>query len=66
MWMGKSLRVLRKNVFSCFWLRCLRMTVMETRKRSDGDVVVFMAFMFLCRFFKFGMNELEWILLDTG
>jgi hypothetical protein len=42
------------------------MTVMETRKRSDGDVVVFMAFMFLCRFFKFGMNELEWILLDTG
>ncbi len=39
---------------------------METRKRSDGNVVVFMALMFLCHFLKFGMSELEWILLDTG
>jgi hypothetical protein len=38
---------------------------METRKRSDGDVVVFMALMFLCRIL-FGMNELQWILLDVG
>jgi len=42
------------------------MTTMETRKRSDEDVVVFMALMFLCRFILFGMSELEWILLDTG
>ncbi len=26
---------------------------------------MFMALMFLCRFLLFGMNELEWILLDT-
>ncbi len=45
---------------------CLCMMRMETRKRSDGNVVVFMAFMFLCCFLLFGMNELEWILLDTG
>jgi len=38
--------------------------MMEIRKRSDGDVVVFMAFMFLCHFLLFGMSELEWILLD--
>jgi hypothetical protein len=42
------------------------MTTMETRKRNDGDVVVFMALMFLCRFLLFGMNELEWTLLDTS
>jgi hypothetical protein len=42
----------------------LRTTVMETRKRSDGDVVVLMAFMFLCCFLLFGMSELEWRLLD--
>jgi hypothetical protein len=39
---------------------------METRKRSDGDALVFMAFMFLCCFLLFGMSELEWILLDTS
>jgi hypothetical protein len=39
------------------------MTAMETKKRSDGDAVVFMALMFLCRFLLFGMSELEWILL---
>jgi hypothetical protein len=63
--MGRSLKVFKKNVFSCFWLGCLRMTTMETRKRSDGNVMVFMAFMFLCHFFKFGMTELKWILLDA-
>ncbi len=42
------------------------MTIMETRKRIDGDVVVFMALMFLCCFLLFGMSELEWILLDIG
>jgi len=41
------------------------MTAMETRKRSDGNVMVFMAFVFLCHFFIFGMSELEWILLDA-
>jgi hypothetical protein len=41
------------------------MTTMETRKRSAGGVMVFMA-LFLCRFLLFGMNELEWILLDMG
>jgi hypothetical protein len=39
---------------------------METRERSDEGAVVFMALMFLCRFLLFGMNELEWILLDMG
>jgi hypothetical protein len=28
--------------------------------------VVFMAFVFLCHFILFGMNELEWMLLDSG
>jgi len=39
---------------------------MKTRKGSDGDVVVFMAFMFMCHFLFFGMSELEWILLDIS
>jgi len=39
---------------------------METRKKGDGDVVVFMAFMFLCCFLLFGMSWLEWMLLDIG
>jgi hypothetical protein len=42
------------------------MMTMETRERIDGDVVVFMVFMFLCCFLLFGMNELEWIFLDTS
>jgi hypothetical protein len=42
---------------------CLLTTTMEIRKRSDGNVVVFMALMFLCRFYLFGMSELEWILI---
>ncbi len=42
------------------------MMVMEIRKRSDGDAVVFMALMFFCCFLLFGMNELEWIILDIG
>jgi len=41
------------------------MTTMETKKRNDGNVVVFLVFMFLCRFLLFGMSELEWILLDS-
>jgi len=45
---------------------CLRMTAMETRKRSDGNAMVFMALMLLCRFLLFGMSEQEWILLDIG
>ncbi len=48
-----------------FNLGCLCTTTIETRKRSDGDVMVFMALMFLCHFRLFGMSELEWILLDT-
>ncbi len=39
---------------------------METRKRSDGNAMVFMALMLLCCFLLFGMSEQEWILLDTG
>ncbi len=62
----RSLRVLRKNIFSCFQLGVLRTTTIEARKRSDGDAVVFMAFMLLCRFFIFGMSELKWILLDIS
>jgi hypothetical protein len=42
------------------------MTTMERRKRNEGDVVMFMALMFLCRFLLVGMNELLWIILDTG
>ncbi len=45
---------------------CLRMTTLETRKRNDGGAMVFMALMFLCRFLLFGMNEVEWIVLDTS
>jgi len=45
---------------------CLRMMTLETRKRSDGGAMVFMALMFLCRFLLFGMNEVEWIVLDTS
>ncbi len=41
------------------------MMAMVTRKRSEGDAVVFMALMFLCRFLLFGMSELLWIILDT-
>ncbi len=39
---------------------------MEIRKKDDGDALVFMAFVFLCHFILFGMNELEWMLLDSG
>ncbi len=39
---------------------------METRERNDVDAVVFMAFMFLCCFLLVGMNEVEWILLNTS
>jgi hypothetical protein len=39
---------------------------MKIRKKNDGDVLVFMALMFLCHFLLFGMSELEWILLDIG
>jgi hypothetical protein len=42
------------------------MTTMEIRKNIDGDAVVFMALMFSCRFYLFGMNVLLWILLDHG
>jgi hypothetical protein len=38
---------------------CLNMMAMETRKNNEGDVVVFMALMFLCRFLLFGMNEMQ-------
>jgi hypothetical protein len=50
-------------VFSC---GCSRTSTMQTRKSSDGDAVMFMTLMFLCCFHLFGMNELEWILLDTS
>jgi hypothetical protein len=38
----------------------------ETKKNNNGNVMVFMALMFLCCVLLFGMNELKWILLDTG
>ncbi len=55
-----------RTFFLVFDWGCSCMTIMETRKMSDGDVMVFMALMFLCRFFLFGMSELEWILLYTS
>jgi hypothetical protein len=39
---------------------------MERRKRSERDVMVFMALMFLCHFLIFGMSELQWIILEIG
>jgi hypothetical protein len=54
----RTFRVSRKNVFSLFSSECLHTMAMETRKNSEGDVVVFMALMFLCRFHLFGMTEL--------
>ncbi len=64
--MGRNFRVLRRKCFSYFWLGCRRTTAMETWKKGDGDAVVFMAFMFLCCLFLFGMSELKWMLLDIG
>jgi hypothetical protein len=49
-----------------FGRECLLMTAMETRKKSEGDAVVFIALMFLFHFLLFGMSELLWIILDTG
>jgi hypothetical protein len=49
-----------------FEWECLLTTTMETRKRNEGDAMVFMALMFLCCFFIFGMSEMMWIILDTG
>ncbi len=49
-----------------FGWECLLMTAMETRMRGEGNVVVFMALMFLCRFLLFGMCVLLWIVLDDG
>jgi hypothetical protein len=45
---------------------CLHTTVMEIRKNTNGNLVVFMALMFLCSLLKFGMSMLLWILLDIG
>jgi hypothetical protein len=42
------------------------MMTTETRKKVDGDVMVFMVVMFLCCVLLFGMNELEWMLLNTS
>ncbi len=42
------------------------MTTMETKKRSDGNAMVFMALMFLCGFLLLRMSEMEWILLDIS
>lgn len=49
-----------------FGRECLFMMAMETRKKSEGDAVVFIALMFLFYFLLFGMSELLWIILDTG
>jgi hypothetical protein len=62
----KVLRFQGKRFSPIFGWGCLHMMAIETRKRSDGDMVVFMALMFLCHFLLFGMSELEWILLDIG
>jgi len=42
------------------------MTTMETKKKNEGNAVMFMVLMFLSRFLLFGMNELLWTILDTG
>jgi hypothetical protein len=55
-----------RRFFLVFGWGCLHMTAMSTRKRTDGNAVMFMALMFLCRFLLFGMSELEWILLDAS
>jgi hypothetical protein len=60
------LRFQGRTCFLVFDWKCLHMTTVETRKRSDGDVMVFMALMFLCCFLIFGMSELQWILLDVS
>jgi hypothetical protein len=39
---------------------------MEIRKNIDGDAVMLMALMFLCRFLLLGMSVLLWILLNVG
>jgi hypothetical protein len=53
-------------VFPIFNWECLHMVAMEMRKNNDGNVVVFMALKYLCRFLLFGMSMLLWILLDVG
>jgi len=55
-----------RMVFPVFGWECLHTTIMETRKNTNGDTMVFMALMFLCRFLLFGMSVLLWILLDVG
>jgi hypothetical protein len=42
------------------------MTAMEIKKSTNGDAMVFMAWMFLRHFLLFGMSVLLWILLDIG
>ncbi len=55
-----------RTFFHVFDWECLFTTIMEIRKKSEGDVVVFMDLMFLCCFLLFGMNVMLWILLDVG
>ncbi len=67
MCIGRSFKVSRKSCFShVLGWDCLLMMAMETRTRAKGDVVVFMASMFLCRFLLFGMCVMLWISLDAG
>jgi len=62
----RSFRVFKEGFFfSCLWLVVFTHNDMETRKNTNGDVVVFMALKFLCLLL-FGMCMLLWILLNVG
>jgi hypothetical protein len=66
MYIEKSFRVSRNNGFLVSDKERLHMTTMETRKNTNGDAMVFMALMFLCRFLLFRMRMLLWILSDAS
>jgi hypothetical protein len=52
MWLRKSLTILRKNVFFCFWLGVFTHDDDGDKKKGDGDVVVFNSFYVFVLFFK--------------
>jgi len=55
---GRSFRVQGRTFSSIFGLEYLHTTTMEARTKSDENAMAFMALMFLCHFFLFGMSEL--------
>jgi hypothetical protein len=59
----RNFKVFKEGFF--FYLRLVVFihNGMETRKSTDGDVVVLTALKYLCSFLLFGMCMLLWILL---